>query len=721
MAFIPEEEEGSQEPGMNVLSGSDQPQQDSQQQGQNQQVTSGQPTTIGTGGQAAPIGSQVGQAPTPQGNTRKKQGSGMFTDIRKYIKANKQGGQQLAGAVTQDVTQQAQDIRNQIENQQNKFQQSLAQNQANLQQSQDFAQEAVQKAGSGQLSEQDFQRYQNLISGDARFDVAQPIDLLRQRSRAQALQRLSQRAGRAEGREELLKKTFGERPGQRYTRGQRAVDSLLLGADPTASQQLVQGTQQEFGGLAGDITAARKKAIQDVYGLKKDVAEFTGEEGTAAQNILGQEGARTQLGQELDTAAEQKFSEVTNRRNQLLDKLRNRQFLSDGEMAELGVAEKLQGTLQAFLTATKGEPKQVDFAQYLQALDPKTFNRNTIADEGQRARFDALSRLAGRGGLASGSADDVGLKFNAEAAIQDVLSRMGRDDVTVSEEGLMGGDLNALQTAMLAVNPFLAASMFAATDGTAMVEDAASDALSSVGVGQDVQDILQPNLVLNPFNFTDRAIRSGGKVIKTADQLANMFGTKITGQKNVDRVLKGLQTGGLSEATKVASKVANEVKKAANKAKNIVRSIFCFTKDTPIKLSNGSIKLIQDISPGDELYLGGKVNGFGWAIADSPIYEYKGTYVTGSHAVFEDGTWLRVRDSKLATLTDLPHDTIVYPLSVEEHLIVANDFISADFAETDDSWSSTEEERLEELNNDTKRNAWLQEEEWHLSGKKIAN
>ena len=40
----------------------------------------------------------------------------------------------------------------------------------------------------------------------------------------------------------------------------------------------------------------------------------------------------------------------------------------------------------------------------------------------------------------------------------------------------------------------------------------------------------------------------------------------------------------------------------------------------------------------------------GWGISkllSDDIYDYKGVYVAGSHAVKEDGVWMRVEDSKI--------------------------------------------------------------------------
>jgi hypothetical protein len=726
MAFIPEEEEDSNESGMNVLSGQDQ-----QQEQQNQQQVAGAIGGTGTSQSPVNLGSQaapVAQAPQTSG-TRKQKGSGMFTDIRKYIQANQGATEGIADAVKGKMGQQAADIRNQIEKQQSKFNRSLEQNQANLQSSRQFAQEAVQTAGSGQLQEPDFTRYQSFLTNPGQFDVAQPVDMMKQRSRARALESLARRSQRAEGREDLLRETFGK--GRLYTRGQRAVDSLLLSADPETSGRLGTEAAQQLSGIPENIAAARRKALQGISGIRKNIAEFTGQQGEAAQQVVGQAGARTQLEEQLQSAAAAELQRMTTRRGELLEKLNNRRFLTPDEFKELGVAEKLQGTLQGFLTATSGAPQQVNFGQYLDVLDPKRFTKETIASPEQRARYDALSRLVGREGLGEG--EQAGLRFNADAAIRDVLSRMGHDDVQVTEEGLTGNldRLNQISQDMLAFNPYLAASLMAIDPVTQTVDPllapvgiSTGDAVSgTMDIADQQVGALQNagKFVTSGFDFDQAAgiIDAQGNTIMSAADVAKAI-TPNVGGGDTGQVLAALASGGhtaaISAGQKAVQAAAQRAAAAASRAARAVRRIFCFTGDTLVRMYDGTVKKLSDIKLGDELWLGGQVEGIGQAYCGGNVYEYKGAYVSGSHAVFEEGTWTRVENSKYATMTALPIETVVYPMTCENHLMVVNDFISADFSETDESWDNNEQERLDALNSDIDRNRWLIEEEFKLKG-----
>jgi len=323
MAFIPEDEQDSQESGMNVLANQSQmqmqqpgQQQPEQQNQQTQQISSGSPTTIG-GGQA-PIGGGQ-QAPQSRG-TRKKQGSGMFTNVRKYIQANKPAAQRMTQAVTGDVQQETQGIRDQVQKQQQQFQQSLAQNQANLQQSQQFAQEAVQKAGSGQLSEQDFSRFYNLASGRQQIEAPEAMNVMQQDAKARALQGIAKRAGTETGRQDLLRRTFGDN--QRYTRGQRALDALILGGDPNRAKTLQEELRSTTGELADEVSQARRNALQQAARAQMDARELP-------QNLMGMVGeAQTGMQQNIEKSLEQRRQDLVQQQETF------KQALASGQVTE---------------------------------------------------------------------------------------------------------------------------------------------------------------------------------------------------------------------------------------------------------------------------------------------------------------------------------------------------------------------------------------------------
>lgn len=158
----------------------------------------------------------------------------------------------------------------------------------------------------------------------------------------------------------------------------------------------------------------------------------------------------------------------------------------------------------------------------------------------------------------------------------------------------------------------------------------------------------------------------------------------------------------------IGAKLAPKVSKVAQKVIKSVKKVFkkvCFAGGTLIVLDDGSTIPIEHLKIGDRIMGGGEVQVRGEGYADS-LYEYKNTRVTGSHAVFENGVWIRVKDSALAV--KIPHEgVIVYPLGTEEHLIVTPWFISADVFDVhlpDEEAAHSFADRLEILNANEERN-----------------
>jgi len=142
-----------------------------------------------------------------------------------------------------------------------------------------------------------------------------------------------------------------------------------------------------------------------------------------------------------------------------------------------------------------------------------------------------------------------------------------------------------------------------------------------------------------------------------------------------------------------------------------IGSLFCFIAGTPILMEDSSHKNIEDIVLGDRVALGGEVQAIGKSYADE-LYKYKNTILSGGHAVFEGGTWLRVEDSSLSKPYEPESEIdryIVYPMATENNLIVTPWYISADVLEIPDATDKTynEVELIDLLNSMDNRNEEL--------------
>lgn len=140
-----------------------------------------------------------------------------------------------------------------------------------------------------------------------------------------------------------------------------------------------------------------------------------------------------------------------------------------------------------------------------------------------------------------------------------------------------------------------------------------------------------------------------------------------------------------AQPTTAIASIGNKVKKA-----------FCFDKDTPVTMADGSHRAICRLYLGAETE-GGVVESIRTSkMDDGTRYNYKGVTVTGSHAVLEDGKWLRVQDSTYATPVN--GGGTVWSIVTTDHRIKIGDITFADEAETDYYEDLSIDESLDYLN-----------------------
>jgi len=124
-------------------------------------------------------------------------------------------------------------------------------------------------------------------------------------------------------------------------------------------------------------------------------------------------------------------------------------------------------------------------------------------------------------------------------------------------------------------------------------------------------------------------------------------------------------------------------------------SASCFVKGTQVELEGGRLVKIEDLDLGMNCELGGEVYAIVKAKVDH-YYNYRGVSVTGGHAVFEDGKFIRVRDSKLAV--PVYKDAVVYCPANKFHMMKINDITFSDLHEHDEYDHHDEETLLEMIN-----------------------
>ena len=114
----------------------------------------------------------------------------------------------------------------------------------------------------------------------------------------------------------------------------------------------------------------------------------------------------------------------------------------------------------------------------------------------------------------------------------------------------------------------------------------------------------------------------------------------------------------------------------------VVHNKGCFIKGTLVTMADGSTKPVEQVDLGDEVAEGGSVFAVG-RFLNTELYDYKGVKVSGSHMVNEDGTWMRVRDTKHGKSLGNDLNT-VYVFGSENRRILINGILFTDYFEVNE-------------------------------------
>jgi len=116
----------------------------------------------------------------------------------------------------------------------------------------------------------------------------------------------------------------------------------------------------------------------------------------------------------------------------------------------------------------------------------------------------------------------------------------------------------------------------------------------------------------------------------------------------------------------------------------VIGGAICFAEGTDILMDDWTYKKVENLKIGDMTAYGGMVLGKGEVLSPE-LYLHNGTVrLTGTHAIFEDGAWIRAKDSKNSVQLPLSQPVVVYPIINENHFLISdNDQIYADFIEVD--------------------------------------
>lgn len=517
--------------------------QDDEQQAQQQPV--GQPQVVG-GGQSSMIATNAVSG-SGTGNRSATAGSGRFANLQNYLNANKDFRNDkgtLGEGIKQNIQSEGDKVRQGIQSAQNQFNTAVGQDENLYKNYNQTLNTALQDPNQFVQDDQNVNNFAKLRQGQISFDpnaVAQTVN-----SVSPSLSNFKNLANQAQtetGRFGLLQKTYGT---PTYARGQQRLDQLLLQSSPQQGTDLTKFGQQIGNAVSSEgnktieetnarlaaIQNLRQKASTDIVGALGDEASGQGAIGGLVSS-LGTRANQTQAEREAlfnearkylqsfssgsDVNAVQKTSpQYSEQVKQLLGVPSAKDIASGGDTGLLPLA------------GIVGEGELNDLIN--QGLKQgAAATRENVASEDEVARYNALSKLAGK----------EGSLFKNRSALDNAFSfdKNVFNDVNTREYNKVLDTLKAqyLPNYFSVADPMRG---YEVVDKVRASRDsfnkAQADAINKFG-RQNVKD----NRTLNFDHKIDLYGRSGNYY---SDTISNMFRGQTNNGFDVNRQLAGLQT-----------------------------------------------------------------------------------------------------------------------------------------------------------------------------------
>ena len=140
-------------------------------------------------------------------------------------------------------------------------------------------------------------------------------------------------------------------------------------------------------------------------------------------------------------------------------------------------------------------------------------------------------------------------------------------------------------------------------------------------------------------------------------------------------------------------------------ASSLVKKI-CFAIGTPVTMEDGTERKIEELRLYDNMKEGGSVWGTGTCLSED-MWNYKGLFVSGEHAVLENGQWVRISQSEHGRKLTIDEPMVVVPIANENHVMIVNGMVFSDYAETDHGTDVNDAFRLDYMNSETDKINYL--------------
>jgi len=650
-----------------------------------------------------------------------------FIPGQRYLQGNIGATQQLAEGIVKPIEEQQTAGEQTLKEQRERFLSSLY---PDKERAPELTQKALERPT--ELTPEEEQKFISLRKGEYAGPTTRPEfqDVKEQEARMRSLAELMQTPG---GLTQLIKPAPGK-----YTKGMGSFDAMLLRQSPDIRQRLSEQVQRaealkqqralaEEETTAG-LSAAEQAALargEDIIGQfqKRQDLEEAGWEQALETSRTGAEQRAAKLreamqsrqeltpeqlklsGLTLDEWDELRFGEAPTkwewtpegeRKEATLRQQYEWERMSDVEkldrLRELGILDQQPGTKGGDVTFVKGQPSAIP-QQYrdvapTEAVPDQPLYSHGLAPKGWEW-FDYMDPYT-----QVGTREDIGLTdvvTPEQRAYYDAINKLSGLQDPNYDFRVFGNTPKTTdifnydkESALRALNEFKQA-------GNPPTGDAPLYALQPIvnAVTKTLPKAVNPTKDVNWLDPRDVT----GTVVDTIADVSDKF-----------------DPTGLSG--KIGDAVAEPIKKLARAPIDAVERVLCLAKGTPILMVDGNYKNVEDIKIGDKVSIGGEVYFTGKAKTEGVVH-YKGQYMSKTHTVFEDGVWMRAKDSNLSIPVN--GEEFVYPISVKGHILITPTFISADFDEIDNTNLYNFDETIKELNKQTRRNVQLKELEQVLS------
>lgn len=379
-----------------------------QQPGQAPQQTGAQSATISQG---APGGAQGKQPGTPDR-------PGNFVSLSNYLKANQKQAGKLGDQASGVIQSSADQARQGVNSLNQSFNQQAGQGvQAD--------QNLLSRVGEAEkLSRDDIQKLK--AQSSAQYQGPNSLsDLNDQYTQANKSLNQAKTNVQAAGTEEGRKNLITQINAKPRTAGITNFDNVLLSAG--GGREKVEQAAKANQDVTGNVL---EQANQEAQKKAQEIKAQTDATRQQAQGAI--QGAQAQFNKQFDandpnSKLSKAIQEALNKNNKIAKDLGDQGELDQETMDELGISEG-----QSLYN--------LDLNKFYNQIDPNAITAESVADQNDFARYQALSELAGVEPQLLKNAENIGKKQNVKSldkeAFQEALGKQGR----ATHEALSGFD-----------------------------------------------------------------------------------------------------------------------------------------------------------------------------------------------------------------------------------------------------------------------------------------